>query len=109
VLAFTGTRPLYPRFLYCQAAKLLPSKLAALDDRRTIVQHGAFMELYERNTCSFIVKVWVEDSDKETKQFFWRGHITHVITGRRQYFEDITTMGNFVTHYLKEMGATVNQ
>ena len=67
------------------------------------------MELYERNTCSFIVKVWLEDSDEETGQYFWRGHITHVFTRRRQYFEDVAIMNDFITHYLKEMGATINQ
>lgn len=61
------------------------------------------MDLYERNTCSFIVKVWVEGSDDQNGQGFWRGHITHVFSGKRQYFEDLNTVVKYVKRYLEEM------
>lgn len=67
------------------------------------------MELYERNTCSFIVKVWREPNDAPLAQSQWRGHITHVFTGRRQYFDHLATITNFIATYLVEMGASTDQ
>lgn len=61
------------------------------------------MALYERNTCSFIVKVWVEENDEQNHDY-WRGHITHVFSGKRQYFEDLGVIGDFIMSYLTEMG-----
>ena len=61
------------------------------------------MELYERDTCSFIVKVWVERDNEQTANSFWRGHITHVFTGQRQYFEELTNIVRFIEPYLTEI------
>jgi hypothetical protein len=60
------------------------------------------MDLFESNTHSFIVKIWLEDNDPVT----WRGHITHVQSGRRCHFENLSTLVDFVTPYLEQMGAT---
>lgn len=65
------------------------------------------MELYERNTCSFVVKVWLEPNDAACAQPTWRGQVTHVFTGHRQSFEQWATLTGFITAYLKEMGAYV--
>lgn len=67
------------------------------------------MNLYERNTCSFIVKVWVEGNDEQTGQPFWRGHITHVFSGKRQYFEDLAAISDFIVLYLTKMGITLDK
>lgn len=65
------------------------------------------MDLYERNTCSFVVKVWLEPNGETCAQPAWRGQVTHVFTGHRQSFEQWATLTNFITAYLKEMGACV--
>ncbi|MFN8488147.1 MAG: hypothetical protein U0350_11180 [Caldilineaceae bacterium] len=67
------------------------------------------MESYEHNTCSFILKIWVEDSDYPTDAVLWRGHVTHVGSGKRQYFEDLSTALNFVLPYLKAMGIKIEK
>jgi hypothetical protein len=67
------------------------------------------MELYEHNTCSFIVKVWVEENDDLTGYRHWRGHITHVYSGKRQYFEKLANIVNFISSYLEEMTVTVDK
>lgn len=67
------------------------------------------MELYEHNTCSFIVKVWVEEKDDLTGYCHWRGHITHVFSGKRQYFEDLASTVNFILPYLETMDVTVDK
>lgn len=66
------------------------------------------MALYERNTCSFIVKVWVEENDEQHHDH-WRGHITHVVSGKRQYFEDLAVVGDFIMSYLTEMGISFDK
>ncbi|MEZ4733108.1 MAG: hypothetical protein R3E79_38925 [Caldilineaceae bacterium] len=67
------------------------------------------MDVYERNTCSFIVKVWVDPNTDSTGQPRWRGHVTHVFTGQRQYFEDLVTLVKFITLYLERMGVSSAQ
>lgn len=66
------------------------------------------MELYERDTCSFIVKVWVEEIDKETAQIKWRGHITDVFSRKRQYIEDLDAIAKFISVYLEQMRVAAN-
>lgn len=67
------------------------------------------MDLYERNTCSFIVKVWIEPNDEAVAQPLWRGQITHVFTGQRQSFDNLATITDFIATYLAGMGAGVAQ
>jgi hypothetical protein len=67
------------------------------------------MNLYERNTCTFIVKVWVEGSEGDAGVVLWRGHITNVFSGRRRYFENLTTVDDFIIDYLREMGIEVEK
>ena len=64
------------------------------------------MEGYERNTCSFIVKVWLEEMD-EPEHMTWRGHITHVFSHKRRYFENLHAIPDFIAQYLKEMGVKI--
>jgi hypothetical protein len=62
------------------------------------------MDQIESNTHSFIVKVWLEEVHEESGKVIWRGHITHVPSGKRRYFEDLAIVNNFILHYLQEMG-----
>lgn len=67
------------------------------------------MDLYEQNTCSFIVKVWVEPNGDPTGHLRWRGHITQVFTGQRQYFENMASLVNFIRFHLEQMGGKAEQ
>jgi len=58
------------------------------------------MDLFESKTHSFIIKIWLEDDDRDK----WRGHITHVPSGVRRYLEDVSEITNFIMPYLEQMG-----
>lgn len=55
----------------------------------------------EVNLFSFIVRVWMEDSDSEQHQAVWRGHITPVREGDRHYFTDINEIPALMATHLK--------
>lgn len=61
-------------------------------------------DLVEFNTHSFIVKVWLEETAEETNKPIWRGHITHVPSGKRNYFQDLNGIIAFVTPFLERLG-----
>ena len=52
---------------------------------------------------SFIVKVWAEDAAT------WRGHVTHVISGRRRYVQYLDDIPTFIAPYLTALGVTVQK
>lgn len=62
------------------------------------------MDSLEPGTQSFIVKVWVEEHAEEGGRGTWRGHITHVSSGRRHYLENLDEIGDFIAPYLEEIG-----
>lgn len=62
------------------------------------------MDLFEFNTHSFIVKVWLEETAEEAGQAIWRGHITHVPSGERRYVKDPDDIPAFIVPYLEGMG-----
>ena len=57
----------------------------------------------EPSTNSFIVKIWVEETAEEGGVARWRGHITHVPSGQRRYFEDLDDLPLFMAQYLEKM------
>lgn len=65
---------------------------------------GTGMDLYEVNTHSFIVKIWLEETVEEAGRAMWRGHITHVPSGRRRYVKDLDDITTFIAAYLESMG-----
>ena len=62
------------------------------------------MDLLEPDAQSFIVKVWVEDGNGEAGQGAWRGHITHVSSGKRHYIKNLNEISEFIAPHLEEMG-----
>jgi hypothetical protein len=60
--------------------------------------------LSEYGPLSFIVKIWLEETAEEAGAATWRGHITHVPSGDRQYIKDLDQVRDFVAPYLEEMG-----
>lgn len=58
----------------------------------------------EPNAHSFIIKVWLEQTAAEAGSAQWRGHITHVPSGKRRYLKDLFDVCVFLVPYLEEMG-----
>ena len=65
---------------------------------------GIGMDLFETSTHSFIVKVWLEETAEEAGQALWRGHITHVPSGKRRYLKNLDEILAFIKPYLEGMG-----
>jgi hypothetical protein len=55
-------------------------------------------------TQSFIVRAWVEEPAEGIGWGIWRGHITHVPSGRRHYLKNLGEIESFVAPYLEKMG-----
>ncbi len=62
------------------------------------------MDQFEINTHPFIVKVWLEETAEEAGQAIWRGYITHVPSGERQYISSLDDITLFIGSYLEQMG-----
>jgi hypothetical protein len=56
----------------------------------------------EPNILSFIVRVWKEDTGMESPKEIWRGHITSVPPGERQYFTDIDQIPTLIAAHLNK-------
>ncbi len=65
------------------------------------------MELFENSSHSFVLKLWLEDAGSETDPACWRGHVTHVPSGERRYFQDLNGLLEFLIPYLEGMGVEV--
>jgi hypothetical protein len=62
------------------------------------------MNRYEASPQSFIVKIWLEETKEEEGQTVWRGHITHVPSGKRRYVQALDEVPAFIEPYLEAMG-----
>jgi hypothetical protein len=62
------------------------------------------MDLYESNTHSFIVKIWLEETVEEDGRATWRGHITHVISDKRRHLKELDEITAFIRPYLEQAG-----
>jgi hypothetical protein len=62
------------------------------------------MDDLETRIHSFVVKVWLEEPADERHCGVWRGHITHVASGRRVNVTNLSSVQSFVSRYLEEMG-----
>jgi hypothetical protein len=66
-------------------------------------------DMFELNTHPFIVKVWLEETAAEAGRATWRGHITHVPSGRRRYLQDLADIPAFILPYLEAMGVKIRR
>ncbi len=62
------------------------------------------MDEIESEIQSFIIRIWVEERAEEAGRSVWRGHITHVLSGRRRYLKNLAEIGDFIAPYLENMG-----
>lgn len=63
----------------------------------------------ETRLHSFVVKVWSDVTDEKAGATSWRGHITHVPSGRRAYVTDLDEIRKFIGSYLVEMGVDLGE
>ncbi len=57
------------------------------------------LDLLEFNTHSFIIRLWLEQTAEGPSPILWRGHITHVTSGRRIYVQDMQSISDFIASY----------
>ena len=50
----------------------------------------------EKDTQSFIVRIWRELVDKDGRTLLWRGSINHVGSNQRLYFRDLESVVEFI-------------
>jgi len=59
--------------------------------------------------ASFIIRIWLEETVQEAGVAKWRGHITHVPSGKRRYIEELDEIVTFIVPYLGEMGVRLQK
>ena len=64
------------------------------------------MDSVKTTSQSFIIRIWVEEIDEGTQHANWCGHITHVLSSKRLYFEDLDLIQEFIIPYLIDMEVT---
>jgi hypothetical protein len=67
------------------------------------------MDLPERDTHSFIIKIWIEEINDGTGNASWRGHITHVPGGERRYLRNLDEIVVFIEPFLARMGVKLRR
>jgi hypothetical protein len=57
----------------------------------------------EAQSHSFVVRVWLDEVSTSGRAL-WRGHITHVASGRRRYVQRLSDITSFIAPYLEVKG-----
>jgi len=60
-------------------------------------------DVEELQTHSFILRIWLEKTEEESSAGVWRGHVTHVPSGKRRYVKDLSEVELFLLPYLDSM------
>jgi hypothetical protein len=55
----------------------------------------------ETHILSFIVRLWKEELSSQETGTVWRGHVTRVPDGKRNYFKDIHELPDLMMAHLK--------
>lgn len=69
-----------------------------------LMRPDAVMDLFEVNTHSLVIRIWIEEGVAERGQPTWRGHITHIPSGEQRYFEDLDDIKAFILPHLRKAG-----
>lgn len=65
------------------------------------------LDHHEADISSFVIRIWIEEPSDASTSTAWRGHITHVLSGKRFYFQELGAIAAFIAPYLEERGAIV--
>lgn len=57
----------------------------------------------ETKRHSFVIRIWAEETGEDV-QTTWRGHITHVLSGKQIYLKDLESILTFIKPYLRVKG-----
>lgn len=57
---------------------------------------------------SFVVKIWEKEVEDPRRDSSWRGSITHVGTGERQYFESLMHVSGFLAPYALDLAESLD-
>lgn len=55
---------------------------------------------FDRDACSFVIRIWREKAASLHEKGEWRGWIEHVQSGKRVSFRDKAVIGSFINEYL---------
>lgn len=58
------------------------------------------MDSLNTESHSFVIKIQLEAGDGGRDKLLLRGHITHVSTGERRYFNNLAEISNFISDRL---------
>ena len=58
----------------------------------------------EATSQPFFVRIWLEEGANGAHPATWRGHITHVPSGKRRYLKDLDEIARFIKPYLEQIG-----
>ena len=67
------------------------------------------MSSVDSSIQSFIIRIWVEEQAESHDAKGWRGHITHVPTGKKHYLNGLDDISSFMRPYLTAMGIHVQK
>jgi hypothetical protein len=59
----------------------------------------------EFRTQSFVIKVWLDEPDKDCSQIAWHGRVTHVPSGESCYVSNLEEITSFIAAYLERVGS----
>ncbi len=54
----------------------------------------------DQNACSYVIRMWRENTISEQETREWRGWIEHVQSGKRVFFRDTAVISSFINEYL---------
>lgn len=57
------------------------------------------VDYFETNTHAFVLRVWREEPLANSGESVWHGHITHVQSGQRRYFQQLREIIVFISTY----------
>lgn len=58
---------------------------------------------------SFVIRIWIEEIDTDTRRALWRGHITHTESMRREHFERLDGIAPFIERCLRPAGGKLDE
>ena len=56
---------------------------------------------FDRDACSYVVRMWRERAASELEQGEWRGWIEHVQSRKRVFFRDTGEIVSFINEYIR--------
>jgi hypothetical protein len=62
------------------------------------------MDLADTPVCSFVVRLWIEESQAGGGRVTWRGHVTDVLRDERCYVSSLAAITDAIAPRLEELG-----